>query len=525
VDGGVEVINAGVAGDTVAQGLARLDQDVTAHSPDYVLVMFGSEDVLQGVEAKGFQKDLEKIVKRIAASTTIPVLITPVPFSERMTAECDVDELRRRQARLAEFAKVVCGVARKQSLRVVDLHRFFLENRLAYEHLFKGWQPDGVAQSAMASFVAGELARPLGIRKFPTVQLCDHHKIYSNPTETDRKHNGFTFMTLFEGEFYVTFRQAFGHGSSPTSVGRVVVLRSADGITWHEEAVVEPTPGAEGFGPCAIFVAGGHLLVYAVAIERKAPALPASCMTYASERLAPGKWSAPFECAPGLLWRLTKWRGQYMNAACDLPGEHEGRVVLYSSPDGRRWQVASVICGRENYNNETDLWAEGDKLMAFARHDPPEGGHQMQVFTFIESENRWEMASSGRIVQAPCVFKAGERLFVAGRTTAYPEDQFDILGREFSKVGQNKPDGDRAAAEKYHHGLRTGIFVMDGTRARQVAELLSAGDSSYCGAVQYGCDHLISDYSMHEYYRPVKDGTSWITPCDIYVSRIRFGKE
>ena len=82
---------------------------------------------------------------------------------------------------------------------------------------------------------------------------------------------------------------------------------------------------------------------------------------------------------------------------------------------------------------------------------------------------------------------------------------------------------DPARIEEYHHGLRTGIFVMDGARPRLVMELLSAGDSSYTGVVQYGDETVISDYSMHEYYPEIKRPGDWETPCDIYLSRIRFG--
>jgi hypothetical protein len=150
----------------------------------------------------------------------------------------------------------------------------------------------------------------------------------------------------------------------------------------------------------------------------------------------------------------------------------------------------------------------------------------MLVSEFIESENRWETVSSGRLIQAPCVFKVRDRLFVAGRTCAYPHQEFTQLTKGFGKFGRGGPeseDVDLERVEKYHHGLRTGIFVMDGSQARQVAELLSAGDSSYTGVVQYGNEYVISDYSMHEYYRPIRHPEDWNTPCDIYVSRIRFG--
>ncbi|MCD6336218.1 MAG: hypothetical protein J7M27_12985, partial [Candidatus Latescibacteria bacterium] len=50
VEDDVEMINAGVAGDTSSKGLARMERDVLSQSPDYVLMMFGAEDALQGVE-------------------------------------------------------------------------------------------------------------------------------------------------------------------------------------------------------------------------------------------------------------------------------------------------------------------------------------------------------------------------------------------------------------------------------------------------------------------------------------------
>ena len=114
--------------------------------------------------------------------------------------------------------------------------------------------------------------------------------------------------------------------------------------------------------------------------------------------------------------------------------------------------------------------------MAFSRHDPPDGDHYMQISTFIEEENRWETVSSGRLIQAPCVFEAKGSLFVVGRTCAYPHEEFTALTKLYSEFSQGNTKIDPALIEKYHHGLRTGIFVLDGFRARQVAELLSAGD-------------------------------------------------
>ncbi|MCK5527865.1 MAG: hypothetical protein KAJ05_11995, partial [Candidatus Latescibacteria bacterium] len=102
VEEDVELINAGVSGDTSSKGLARMEREVLSCSPDTVLVTFGAEDALQGVETEAFRENLEKMVEGIAAHNARPVLMTPTPISERMTASgCTLEEVRRRQERLS----------------------------------------------------------------------------------------------------------------------------------------------------------------------------------------------------------------------------------------------------------------------------------------------------------------------------------------------------------------------------------------------------------------------------------------
>ena len=68
IEDGVELINAGLSGDTSSKGLARMERDVLSNAPDYVLVLFGTEDALVGVEPAAFRANLEKIVSGIAGS-------------------------------------------------------------------------------------------------------------------------------------------------------------------------------------------------------------------------------------------------------------------------------------------------------------------------------------------------------------------------------------------------------------------------------------------------------------------------
>ena len=524
-EGDVEIISSGLAGNTAANGIDRLENDVFSHSPDYVLVMFGMDDALAGVEADKFREDLEKIVNRIEKEKVIPVLMTPPPISEQMTVNCTMDELGLHQARLSGIVQAIRDLAEKKKLSLIDFYNYFNDNQLAYDHLFEGWLPDAVAQTAMAPFAAGKLLPVLGVDNYPNPVLSDYRKAYKDTSgDTDSKHNAFTDLTFFEGQFYLTFRNGGNHGSSPTSSGKVIVLRSVDAISWERETTLV-IPGVIHQADPKFLNVDGHLFVYALTLENaKGNSNSKRRMTYGFERLGPGKWGDFFECSESSFWRPKKWRDQYVVAPYGWAAK-DAAVKLLSSKDGRTWKEISTILPYETGGNETDLFIEGDKLMAYARCGDG-NNHEMMICTYIPDENRWETVSTGRLIHAPCVFKVGDRTMITGRYCSQSDDRFRDLRKDwnaFNYGGGDKMDqADPARVEEYHHGLRTGVFVIDGTRPRLVMELLSAGDSSYPGVVEYKGEYVISDYSMHEYYPEIKRPGDWETAVDIYISRIRF---
>jgi acyl-CoA thioesterase-1 len=60
----VEVVNAGVSGDTAAGGLARLDWSVPDDT-DAVIVELGANDMLRGIDPKVTRQALDEIVRRL----------------------------------------------------------------------------------------------------------------------------------------------------------------------------------------------------------------------------------------------------------------------------------------------------------------------------------------------------------------------------------------------------------------------------------------------------------------------------
>jgi acyl-CoA thioesterase I len=63
----VEVINAGISGDTTAGGLARLDWSLADH-PDFALVELGANDGLRGTDPKETASNLDQILARLQAA-------------------------------------------------------------------------------------------------------------------------------------------------------------------------------------------------------------------------------------------------------------------------------------------------------------------------------------------------------------------------------------------------------------------------------------------------------------------------
>lgn len=77
---GTQVINAGVSGETAAQGLDRVE-DVLAEDPWLVIVELGGNDILRRVPPETTERSLRRILDRLLAARVVPVLVeVDAPF-------------------------------------------------------------------------------------------------------------------------------------------------------------------------------------------------------------------------------------------------------------------------------------------------------------------------------------------------------------------------------------------------------------------------------------------------------------
>ncbi len=73
----VELLNAGVSGDTTAGGLSRLDWTL-GDNPDAFVVALGGNDLLRGIDPATSRANLAAILERLRAEG-LPVLLTGMP--------------------------------------------------------------------------------------------------------------------------------------------------------------------------------------------------------------------------------------------------------------------------------------------------------------------------------------------------------------------------------------------------------------------------------------------------------------
>ena len=136
-----EVVNAGVSGDTSADGLARLDWAL-ADRPDAVVLELGANDALRGIDPKVTYANLDQILTRLQASGAKVLLVGMLaPPNWGRDYQREFDAIYRR---LADKYRV-------------PLYPFILDGVVLQPQLF---QQDGLHPNAAGAEVIAEKMTP-----------------------------------------------------------------------------------------------------------------------------------------------------------------------------------------------------------------------------------------------------------------------------------------------------------------------------------------------------------------------------
>ena len=128
----VNMIHAGISGNTAQQGLERVDRDVCAYHPDLTVVCFGLNDCTRGADRlEGYIADLAEIFKKLKACNSEIIFMTPNLIADKVSDEV-TDEYTRRVYQsiiersgnslevFLEHAKALCE---KENIPVCDCYK------------------------------------------------------------------------------------------------------------------------------------------------------------------------------------------------------------------------------------------------------------------------------------------------------------------------------------------------------------------------------------------------------------------
>ena len=130
-----QVINAGVAGNTSSQLLARIDKDVLSLDPDWVIVMVGTNDMLNSRKMSAYStyaSNLGVIVKKLKTANAKVLLLSPPPVDEQYLFERHDRNLFHElpNVKMDTVRHIVSRTARENQVYFIDIFQKFRDLNL-----------------------------------------------------------------------------------------------------------------------------------------------------------------------------------------------------------------------------------------------------------------------------------------------------------------------------------------------------------------------------------------------------------
>lgn len=173
------VICAGVASDTAAQMLARLERDVLPFAPDLVTFSAGTNDSLRGVTPVQYEAAVRGILDRLRAAGTRVILQTPCAINAAPGGTPQEQQARQAKAAAAEavgdqYEASLRRLAAEFGLPVAETRKLQQAARAAGQEIMAGdgIHPNYLGQSLMARAILdamGERDLPLPAEFRPTL--------------------------------------------------------------------------------------------------------------------------------------------------------------------------------------------------------------------------------------------------------------------------------------------------------------------------------------------------------------------
>lgn len=130
-----QVINAGVGGNNTNNLLERLDKDVLMQNPDLVVLMVGTNDMLNSNKMNSYEvydKNLKELVFKLKKEGFEIVLMSPPPVDSIYLFERHGKKMftETPNVKMAAVRQIVSQIANDNNLKFIDLFQVFKEMKL-----------------------------------------------------------------------------------------------------------------------------------------------------------------------------------------------------------------------------------------------------------------------------------------------------------------------------------------------------------------------------------------------------------
>ena len=118
---GLNVINAGVSGETTGEGLLRLPEVIERYQPSLLILLEGGNDILRNKSATTIQKNLDSMIT-IALEKGIQVVLIGVPEKRLFSSSAPLYENLAEKYDLVFDSHLIASLMRNPSLKSDSVH-------------------------------------------------------------------------------------------------------------------------------------------------------------------------------------------------------------------------------------------------------------------------------------------------------------------------------------------------------------------------------------------------------------------
>lgn len=157
---GVEFVNRALNGNTTGGMLAALHREMEAASPDAVVLMGGSNDIIYGGDIGGAKSNLGAMVHIASAACVLPILGTPLrscpPIRTEWAAMMDGQETEQM---IDVYAQWIRRLSRTFRLPLIDFYQTFPQRIIQHGWALRDcYMEDGLHPNSRGHSVMAEIA-------------------------------------------------------------------------------------------------------------------------------------------------------------------------------------------------------------------------------------------------------------------------------------------------------------------------------------------------------------------------------